>query len=401
MLRKPIFCAALAMILALTAVSSGVFAAEVDSGDVYCFGAEDFSHSEPLAGICITQLPDPAVGTLMLGSRVLRQGDILTAQQLEQMTFHPLNTRQDLDAVMTYLPIYENRVETSASVTVSVRGKEDKAPMAEDSALETYKNLSNEGALKVTDPEGKPMSYTVTRQPKRGEVSLREDGTFVYTPKKNKVGVDSFTYTATDPAGNVSREATVTITVLKPSDAARYSDTAESSCRFEAEWLKNTGLFTGEQLGGQLCFLEDKTVSRGEFLVMMVKSLGIPVEQNTAYTGYEDAPQWLQPYLAAALRAGLTAGLPAEESGSFEANRPITGGEAAVMLQNALDLPVTTVVDEGRDDVPRWAAVAVTALQDHGISTDAMKELTRGDTAKLLYRVSTVAASAPGLAMYQ
>jgi len=129
--------------------------------------------------------------------------------------------------------------------------------------------------------------------------------------------------------------------------------------------------------------------------------LGIPVEQNTAYTGYEDAPQWLQPYLAAALRAGLTAGLPAEESGSFEANRPITGGEAAVMLQNALDLAVTTVVDEGRDDVPRWAAVAVTALQDHGISTDAMKELTRGDTAKLLYRVSTVAASAPGLAMYQ
>ena len=401
MLRKPIFCAALAIILALTTVSSGVFAAEVYSGDVYCFGANDFAHSEPLTGICITQLPDPSVGTLMLGSRVLRQGDILTAQQLEQMTFHPLDTRQDLDAVMTYLPIYENRVETSASVTVAVRGREDKAPVAEDSSLETYKNLSNEGTLKVTDPEGKSMSFTVTRQPKRGEVTLREDGTFVYTPKKNKVGVDSFTYTATDPAGNVSREATVTVTVLKPSDAARYSDTAESSCRFEAEWLKNTGLFTGEQLGGQLCFHEDKTVSRGEFLVMTVKSLGIPVDQTADFTGYEDVPQWLKPYLAAALRAGLTAGLPAEESGSFEAERPITGGEAAVMLQNALDLAVTTVVDEGREDVPRWAAVAVTALQDRGITLDAMKELTRGDTAKLLYQVSAVADSAPGLAMYQ
>jgi len=401
MLRKPIICTALAVILALSVVSSGVFAAEVESGNVYCFGADDFAHTEPLAGICITQLPEPETGTLMLGSRVLHCGDILTAGQLEQMTFLPLDTRQDRDAVMTYLPIYENRVEGSASVTVSIRGKEDKAPVAEDSTLETYKNLSNEGTLKVTDPEGKAMVFTVTRQPKRGEVTLREDGTFVYTPKKNKVGVDSFTYTATDPAGNVSRQATVTVTVLKPSDGARYSDTAESSCRFEAEWLKNTGLFTGEQLGGALCFHEDKTVSRGEFLVMTVKSLGIPVDQKADFTGYEDVPQWLKPYLAAALRSGLTAGLPTEESGSFAANRPITGGEAAVMLQNALDLAVTTVVDEGREDVPRWAAVAVTALQDHGISMDAMKDLTRGDTAKLLYQVSTVADSAPGLAMYQ
>jgi len=125
------------------------------------------------------------------------------------------------------------------------------------------------------------------------------------------------------------------------------------------------------------------------------------VDQKADFTGYEDVPQWLKPYLAAALRSGLTAGLPTEESGSFAANRPITGGEAAVMLQNALDLAVTTVVDEGREDVPRWAAVAVTALQDHGISMDAMKDLTRGDTAKLLYQVSTVADSAPGLAMYQ
>ena len=375
-------------------------AAEVESGAVYCFQTEDFSQSEDLVGICITDLPDAGTGTVMLGGRILHPGDILTVDQLEKMTFSPLDTRQDAQAVMSYLPIYENRVEKSATVTVSIRGREDQVPVAVDSSLETYKNLPNTGKLKVTDPEGKNLTYTVTRQPKRGTLTVAEDGSFVYTPKKNKVGVDSFTYTATDPAGNVSREATVTVTVLKPGDAAQYTDTVGTDCRFEAEWLKNTGLFVGETLGGQLCFQAEKAVSQEEFLVMMVKALGIPVDDQADYTGYtQNVPQWLRPYVAAALRSGLTAGVPAEQTETFGA--PITGGVAAVMLQNALDLAVLTVVDEGREDVPRWAAVAVAALQDSGITVQAMEPLTRGEAAKLLYQVSLLAEDAPGLRMYQ
>ena len=99
------------------------------------------------------------------------------------------------------------------------------------------------------------------------------------------------------------------------------------------------------------------------------------------------------------MRSGLTAGVPAEQTETFGA--PITGGVAAVMLQNALDLAVLTVVDEGREDVPRWAAVAVAALQDSGITVQAMEPLTRGEAAKLLYQVSLLAEDAPGLRMYQ
>ena len=71
------------------------------------------------------------------------------------------------------------------------------------------------------------------------------------------------------------------------------------------------------------------------------------------------------------------------------------------MLQNALDLAVLTVVDEGREDVPRWAAVAVTALQDSGITVQALENLTRADAAKLLYQISLLAEDAPGLKMYR
>ena len=402
MLRKRIICL-LTAVGCVAALCAGVSALEVESGSTYCFSAEDFAAEEPLTGICITGLPDPSTGTVMLGRRVLRPGDILTADQLAQMTFAPLQTKTDQVAQVSYLPIYENRVAPATTMAIAVLGKENKAPVAEDSAIETYKNLPNEGKLKVTDPEGETMTYTVTRQSKRGQVELRSDGTFLYTPKKNKEGVDSFTYTATDPAGNVSREATVTVRILKPADATQYTDTAGEDYRFAAEWMKNTGLFVGEKIGGALCFNGHKQVSRGEFLTMMVKTLQIPVDEKLSFTGYTDeAPEWLKPYLAAALRAGLTAGLPASETGVFGPEEAITGGEVAVMMSNAMDLAVvTSATEELNPEEPAWAMAAVTAMNENGIALTASQVMTRAEVAQILYQVSKMAAEIPSLSMYQ
>ena len=401
MFSKP-FLRICAGVLCLVCLSMAVTALEVDCDETYCFSAEDFSQDEPLVGICITGLPDASVGTVMLGARVLRPGDILTAEQMASMTFAPLQTQEDQEAVVTYLPIYENRVATSATAVITVRGKVDQAPIAQDFTVETYKNLPNQGTLKVSDPEGQQLTYSVIRQPKRGSVEVRADGTFLYTPKKNRVGVDSFTFTATDPAGNVSREATVTVSILKPSDASQYTDTVNSSCRFEAEWMKNTGLFVGEQVGGSQCFREEKSVSKGDFLVMMVKTLGIPVDESATYTGYTDnAPGWLQPYLAAAMRSGLTANLPVSETGALGIDEPITGAEAAVMLQNAMDLSISVSATPVDKEVPDWASSAVMAMNDNGIAIKGTTTLTRGEVAVILYKASKLAPQAPGLAMYQ
>ena len=388
----------------LFCLCGGVMAAEVDSDAIYCFTSADFSQSDdPLLGICITGLPEPQAGTVMLGSRILQKGDILTADQLAQMTFSPLRTEEDLQAQITYLPIYENRVERSATTALSIRGKKDEAPVATDSSVETYKNIPNEGSLKATDPEGETMTYTLVRAPKRGDVVLREDGSFVYTPKKNKVGVDSFTYTATDPAGNVSRQATVTIQILKPTNPTQYTDTAGLDCRFEAEWLRNTGLFEGEKISNLPCFFPEKAVTRGQFLAMMVQTLDIPTQEVSVDTLPENTPQWLQPYLTAAIRSGLTAGLP--EAETFNADSTITGAEAAVMLQNGLDLAVShqtlSAYDEPDEQIPAWAAGALTVLQENGITMDANAALTRADAAKVLYQVSVLAVNAPGTAVFK
>ena len=75
---------ALAALLAL-GIAGSALAAEVDCDSVYCFTQEDFAGEETLRGICITGLPDSSAGTVMLGTRVIRSGDILTAEQLQQL----------------------------------------------------------------------------------------------------------------------------------------------------------------------------------------------------------------------------------------------------------------------------------------------------------------------------
>ena len=321
-----------------------------------------------LTGICVTEVPTS--GTVLLGDRVIRSGDVLTAEQVQLLTYSHPETEEDAQAVMGYLPIDADGVGDEAQMVFSIRGKKNAAPTAQDSRLETYKNLPNEGLLSVSDPEGDAMTFTLVRPPKRGEVILREDGSFLYTPKKNKVGTDSFTYTATDESGNVSKEATVTIDILKPTDDRQYTDTAASGCRFEAEWLRSTGIFSGETVNGQLCFSPDETVTRGQFLAMLMQVLDMPVDRSVTETGFlDESPKWLQPYLAAALRSGIISGYPTEGGVEFRAEQPVTADEAAVMVQNAVE----------------FALPAAAMDQPELMGLDP---LTRADAAKALYQVS-------------
>lgn len=354
-------------LLALLLLPLCAGAAEVESGVVYCFSQADFSLSEePLTGVFFTDVPE-AAGSVMLGSRKLRAGDAVPADRLAEMTFSPAAAETDGNVMLEFLPVYAGNVGAETTLTFSVRGKENKPPVAENSTLETYKNLSNTGTLKVKDPEGEPLTYAVVRQPRRGTVTVAEDGTFTYTPKKNKVGIDSFTFTAADASGKTSREATVTVTILKPTDSTRYTDTAGNSCCFAAEWMKNTGIFVGEQIGGNACFSPEKSVSRGEFVTMLVKTLNLPVEEDVTQTGFTDVPQWLRPYLAAAARAGLILG---NGENTFRAEETMAPEDAAIMVSAVLRSDGT--------------------LEDAGLWSLTGDSLTRGETARLLYSLSVL-----------
>lgn len=356
-------------LLLLLALPVSAAAVEMDSGNCYCFGAQAFG--ENLEGVCLRQVPSS--GALCLGGRVLRPGDVLTQEQLSAVTYTSVRREEDGAEALTYLPVSASGLEEEVTLNFAIRGKENKPPIAEDSALETYKNLANTGVLRAKDPEGEPLTFTVTRQPRRGEVTIGENGAFTYTPKNNKVGVDSFAYTASDPQGKVSREATVTITILRPTEATEYTDTFGTDCAFAAEWMRSTGIFTGETLAGNPCFFPEKNVTKGEFLTMVVKTLSIPVEEEADASLRGNLPQWLRPYAAAALRAGLTAGTPWQ--GDFAESDAVTVQDAAALLCACLDLDAEPEAQEA-------------ALENYALALPESGNLTREDAANVLYQLS-------------
>lgn len=367
--RKPILRAAAGLVCAAM-LSGSVCATEVASGEQFPLSAPDFAGTEALQGICVTAIPES--GAVLLGDRQVRSGDVLTAGQLSLLTYVSVSSEEDAVACIRYLPILADRVEEEAELVISIRGKRDEAPTASDSAAETYKNLPIEGLLTAADPESQALTYTLVRSPRRGEVILREDGSFLYTPDKNKVGTDSFTFTAADPAGNLSPEATVTIEIRKPSDDVRYADTGS----FAAHWLRETGIFSGETLNGQLCFSPDKSVSRGQFLAMLMQTLELPVDRNAQVTGFlDESPDWLKPYLAAALRSGIIRGCPVDGGVEFQPDRAVTADEAAIMVRSALNFAVPASALDGSGEEPLALPVG-------------MDPLTRADAAELLYDVS-------------
>ena len=127
---------------------------------------------------------------------------------------------------------------------------------------------------------------------------------------------------------------------------------------------------------------------------MLVRALDIPGEEVLAGTEFADAAQWMKPYLTAAVRRGLTAGLPQGEEFSYDA--PITGAEAAVLIQNALDLTAPEQV-QGQEELPVWAADALTTLDSYGIRLSAGESLTRERAAQVLYRTFCLLDEAPGI----
>lgn len=400
--RLALLAAAVMAVTCLLAASAAAADHETLYSSVYCFSADDFraDGGAALTGVFVTDVPEAAVGSVRCGSRAIRAGDALSADRLASLTFQPA-CAGDSDAVIGYLPVTAGGVGAAQTMSIHISSGKNEAPTANDAALQTYKNVANSGALSAADPEGEAIRFDLTAAPKRGTVEIAEDGTFTYTPAKNKVGRDCFKFTATDAAGNVSNEATVTIEILKPTDKQTYADMRGDPDQFAALWMKNTGLLTGERVGGAACFCPDRAVTRGEFLVMLSKLTGMKPDDAEMTSGFADegeTPEWMRPYIVAALRAGVVSGTASDSGVVFRPDADVTAAEAAVMLRNALGLPDAQKASAFPADsaVPAWAESAVAALSEAGIPLDApnaAQSVTRRGAAKLLYAASRLTAA--------
>ena len=333
-MKRKLFTLLLGLLL-VSALAAPVWAdlaaeAELPEEGVYCFSREELDARPELDGVFVTAVPEEDAARICLGGRVLRAGDAVSRADLARLRVEP---GVGGEAVLCFLPVEAGQTGEETALTFHLERVEDQGPVALPEELETWRNLPNTGKLRAQSAGG-TLSFQLADRPLRGSVDLDPDGTFTYTPKKNKVGEDSFSFTVTDEAGRVSAPATVKVTIRKPTDAQTFADLDRDE-QFEALWLRETGLFGGELISDRLSFGPDRTVSRGDFLALVMDLEGIDPEiglQVSAFTDAEEAPAWLRPYLASALRRGFIEGEAAGDGLVFRPNDPITRGEAAALV---------------------------------------------------------------------
>lgn len=318
-----------ALLLVLPVAADTDADAPLREDGIYCFSREELDQRTELVGIFFTELPQQDKAQVRLGSRTLQVGDAISRADLSRLTVEPLGGGE---IRLRFLPFENGHLGEETALTFRLESAADAAPTAENSTLETWRNLPNTGKLKATGTGD--LSFRLENRPRRGTVELNADGSFTYTPKKNKVGEDSFTFTVTDAAGRVSAPATVLITIRKPTDAQTFAD-LDRDDQFEAIWMREAGLFGGELISERLSFGPERAVSRGDFLAMVMELEGIDPEIGLQVSGFadaEDAAPWLRPYLASALRRGLIRGESTPAGPVFRPNDPITQAEAAALL---------------------------------------------------------------------
>ena len=113
----------------------------------------------------------------------------------------------------------------TGTVSIAVTGLND-APQTVDATLGTSEDNSLTGSLQdhASDPDtADTLSFAIDTDVAQGALTLLGDGGFTYSPAAHFFGVDSFTFTATDPSG-LSSSATITIDVTAVNDAPQAID---------------------------------------------------------------------------------------------------------------------------------------------------------------------------------
>jgi VCBS repeat-containing protein len=89
-----------------------------------------------------------------------------------------------------------------------------------DATEDTPLSIAAPGVLaNDTDADANALTATLVTNAANGNVVLNADGSFVYTPNANFVGLDTFTYSARDAGTTASNVVTVTLRVSESSDA--------------------------------------------------------------------------------------------------------------------------------------------------------------------------------------
>jgi hypothetical protein len=374
-------------------------------GDTFSFSETDFKQAlgvSTIDNVTILSLPPATDGVLKLNGTPVVGGQIIARHELPALTFTPGTDKMESTAFQFCV----NSTAGTTALTCTLRTAEriNYAPTVAtltEAALSvhTQKEIGVYGQMKAEDPEGDALTYLIIAYPQKGSLSVldNESGDFCYVPQAGMTGSDSFSYVARDAYGNYSTIATMSITVNARKSSLVYADMQGHAAHNAALVMAERNIMLGSLEGDCMYFHPEQEVSRGEFLVMAMKSAGIKPAVGIEKTWFDDdaaIPETIKQYVATAQLYGYIHGSFDGKGLYFNANKSITRAEAAVILNNMLDAATPTVLPTIADasDIPAWAKEAIYALYDANIFTvtgdgtmAAGATMTRADAAATLY----------------
>lgn len=379
-------------------------------GESISFSKEDFLRSLNLKNIkeiTFETIPQLTDGRLVIGNVTLSAGDKIKGENLDLLKFVPASAsvkKSSFDfstgegySIRCNLYFVE---KTNYSPTVST---------AEERSVSiwTHDMVSRVGKLQAYDPEGDSFVYEITSYPKNGSLVLleRNEGRYVYTPRDNFSGKDSFSYVARDMYGNYSSAKEVSVDVRERRASVTFGDIDDCNVYNAALTVIENALMSGTEIDGVTYFSPEQTISRAEFLAAAMKAAGISEpapDQDVIFDDDEDIPGEYKGYINTAYRLGYISGTPADGKLCFMPNATVTRAEAAVML-NAIvsakkeaSAPIVLPVFADSSQLPEWASDAIYSMNSLGVmeSVDGYaahaEAVTRGEAAQMFEAVINI-----------
>lgn len=376
------------------------------SRDVY-FDESDFLKATGLSaidGICIESLPEPSLGTLMLGSLALREGQTVSKKNLSNIRFVP-GESGELEASFGFSTGKGGAVYSCSVCLLSRANSSPVSADPDDPALEvsTLRGIEVFGSMKASDPDNDPISYSIVKYPTHGTLEVTDTvrGNYCYLPENGFVGSDSFSYTASDKYGNTSDEATVVLEVASPETNIVFADMDGHFAHYSAIVAASRGFVDFKTSSdGKFFFDPDEPMSRAAFCAALMKSArydGFESVSGTVFADDADIPSEYKGIITAASVLGIANGIETDGKLMFYPNNQITRAEAAVMINKLYGFESSgeLAVFNDFDSTPAWAVSSISALCEAGVmkgdgsgNISAYEGLNRASAATLLVNAS-------------
>ncbi|WP_179225484.1 Ig-like domain-containing protein [Hymenobacter mucosus] len=182
-----------------------------------------------IASFTIVTLPSSSTGTLFVNGAAATEGQKLTPEQNDQLSFAPTSVNGNTTFTF-YATDNTGSVSNTAVYTIPVGNT---APLAQNITSASVSNTAATtaiSALQATDSDGQITSYTITSVPNATAGTLYVNGTalttgvpltipatqantIAYDPSGKMAGNVNFQYYATDNQGNTSNTATYTVQI--------------------------------------------------------------------------------------------------------------------------------------------------------------------------------------------